>query len=183
MVEPVTQAALITLPKVPIRYVPESVMVDLLLARHGQVGYSAHRYAVADHVPSVAFGAARVCDFMALDCWQGRDIYPLHGFEIKGSRSDWLTELRQPDKAETFKRYCHRWWLVVSDQRIVRDGELPRDWGLLVVTGGRLRQVQAAAKLHPEPMPWPMVVAFTRAVAKTARRVAADSVPDMRQAD
>jgi hypothetical protein len=160
-----------TTPAVPIRHLPESVMIEMLKARYGQVSMGAHRYAVAAQVPQVGFGALRICDFMALDCWQGRDIYPLHGFEIKGSRGDWLAELRDPSKAETFKQFCHRWWLVVSDPRIVREGELPEGWGLLAVAGNRgLRQVRPAAKLKPEPMPWPMLAAFTRAVAKTARR-------------
>lgn len=152
----------------PIRYLPEVAIVRMLEARHSQMSYGARRYAVADHVPLVSLGAARICDFLAIDCWQGRDIYPLHGFEIKSSRADWLTELRAPDKAEAFKRYCHRWWLVVSDARIVRDGELPEGWGLLAVAGDRLRQVKAAPKLHPEPMPWPTMVALTRAVARSA---------------
>lgn len=156
--------------ELPMRYLPEAAIIRMLEHRHTKIAYGAHRYAFADHVPIATFGAHRICDFMALDCWQGREGHPLHGFEIKSSRADWLAELRDPGKAEAFKRYCHRWWLVVSDQRIVRDGELPAGWGLLAAVGDRLRLVVPAAKLHPEPLPWPVVVAFTRSVAKSARR-------------
>lgn len=158
------------------RYLPESTIVDMLIRRYTVVDTTRpsrpHRYALADHVPIKPFGGHRICDFMALDCQLD---HPLHGFEIKASRADWLAELRDPAKAESFKRHCSYWWLVVSDQRLVQEGELPADWGLLVVAGDRLRQVKPAPKLQAESMPWPMVVAFTRAVARTARR--AQAVP------
>ena len=175
------ERSLLRPPEPPHRYLPEAAMIDMLARRHTVIDTrrpsQPHRYGYADHVPDAPFDGRRICDFMAIDCHGSFGPYehrhPLHGFEVKASRADWLTELRSPDKAETFKRHCHRWWLVVSDPRIVRDGELPADWGLLTVTGNRLKQVKAAPKLTPEPMPWPMVAAFTRAVAKTARRVSA----------
>lgn len=131
---------------------------------------------VADHVEDrcgAEHWGARTCDYLAIDCWgntgpvEGRN--PVHGFEIKSSRGDWLAELRDPTKAEAFKRYCDRWWLVVSDRRIVRDGELPEGWGLLAATGLVLRCVRPAPVLEPEPWPRSLVASFARAVAKTAR--------------
>lgn len=157
-------------------------MIDMLVKRYTKVSrdrYRAsqpHRYAIADHVPCRTVGAARIADFIALDCQRpyGPAPHPVHGFEIKASRADWLMELRHPEKAEAFKPYMSHWWLVVSDARIVRDGELPDDWGLLAAAqGARLREIKPAPKLPAEPMPWPMTVAFTRAVAVTARRVGA----------
>jgi hypothetical protein len=164
-------------PEVPVRYLPESEMVAMLRARHGKTGQgAARRWVIADHVEDrcgADHWAARICDFLAIDCWgnvgpvERRN--PVHGFEIKSSRADWLTELRDPAKAEAFKRYCDHWWLVVSDRRIVRDGELPDGWGLLAVAGTVLRCVKPAPLLPAELWPRPLVASFARAVAKSAR--------------
>lgn len=55
----------------------------------------------------------------------------LVGHELKVSRSDWLHELDQPGKADTWADECHEWWLVVPNTAIVADGELPAGWGLM----------------------------------------------------
>lgn len=56
----------------------------------------------------------------------------LVGHEVKVSRSDWLTELSKPGKADAWADQCHEWWLVVSDPTIVHEGELPAGWGLML---------------------------------------------------
>lgn len=59
------------------------------------------------------------------------------GVEIKVSRQDLLTELRNPAKSYAVKRYCRHWWLAVSSN--VFDGAfdvrhlIPNDWGVVVV--------------------------------------------------
>jgi hypothetical protein len=155
-------------------------MLDALAARYTRISMNAHRYAYAEHVPDRPVGAVRIADFIAVDSWRGpwhREMptddewgYPIHGHEVKVSRSDWLTELKQPDKAESFKPYVDYWWLCVSHPSIVKDGELPDGWGLMVLTGDRMRAKVRAPRLSPEPMPKVMNVALMRAIAKTARR-------------
>lgn len=54
----------------------------------------------------------------------------LVGHEIKVSRSDWLHELDQTDKADRWADQCHAWY-VVAPAGIVKPGELPHGWGLL----------------------------------------------------
>jgi hypothetical protein len=99
----------------------------------------------------------------------------VHGFEVKVSRSDWLTELKDPEKAEAFKPYCDHWWLVTPTADIVR-GDLPEGWGHLVTStregGSFLRIRKSAPRLAREPMPFEMTAAWLRATAKTARRTA-----------
>lgn len=56
----------------------------------------------------------------------------LTGHEIKVSRSDWLTELNKPGKADTWADQCHAWYLVTATPDIVHDGELPPGWGHMV---------------------------------------------------
>jgi hypothetical protein len=79
----------------------------------------------------------------------------LVGHELKVSRADWLHELDQLEKAETWASQCHAWYLVVPDLTIARVEELPHGWGLLVVdpkTKTRLRVVERAL-VHPDRQP------------------------------
>lgn len=57
----------------------------------------------------------------------------LVGHELKVARSDWLHELDQIEKAETWASQCHAWYLVVPDTSVARPEELPHGWGLMVV--------------------------------------------------
>ncbi len=162
----------------------ERLMLDHLHNRYGQLTPgNGPRYSSAEHVKNQAgFFAGRIADFIAIDCWPGGDGIELHGHEVKVSRSDWLAELKQPDKAEAFKRYMDRWWLVVPDASIVKPGELPEDWGLLTLVkcdwpgyglrdlgGQKLRAKKQAPRLNPEPLPKEMLATLMRSTARTAR--------------
>lgn len=83
------------------------------------------------------------CDAIGMDLWPSRGLL-LTGFELKVSRNDWLKELKNPQKAETFFQYCDRWFLVVGDKDIVKEGELPEPWGLIVPRGKGLTIAKAA---------------------------------------
>lgn len=159
----------------------ERSMLDLLHDRYSQRSQAdTQRFVCAEHVRShcgfsgwdYANGTARTmrtADFIAQDTWEAQGLL-LHGHEVKVSRSDWLTELADPTKAEAIKRYCDRWWLVASDKSIVRN-DLPDDWGLLVPgRNGRLRIARQAPQLNPEPMSTNFRASLLRAIAKTATR-------------
>ncbi len=105
--------------------------------------------------------ATRSADAIAMSLWPSLGL-ELHGFEFKTSRADWLRELKDPSKAETFKRYCDRWFLVTTSREIARAGELPAGWGWLVVLGGRIYAVAAAPKLEPEPITRAFLAALLR---------------------
>jgi len=151
----------------------ERQMLDLLLRRYHQAYGNGQRWAVAEHVRSAAgFDAQRTADFVAMDLWPSKGL-ALHGHEVKVSRSDWLTELKNPDKAEAFRPFMDYWWLVVSEAGIVRPEELPNGWGLMVAasSGGSLRVVVPAPRsVRPEPLPKTMLAALLRSTAKTAAR-------------
>lgn len=128
------------------------------------------RYVCARHVRSNAgFDARRTADFVALDTWESK--LAIHGHEVKVSRSDWLTELKHPEKAAEFIPYMHYWWLVVSSASIVRDGELPDGWGLIAPRGSRLIAVRPARR-NPDVQPLPLtrMAAFCRAIVRGDRR-------------
>ena len=151
----------------------ERELLDLLARRHSAVSMGdSMRYAYAEQVPSKTSWVTRRLDFMAMDMWPSSGL-DLHGFEVKCSRSDWLTELRDPSKAEEFKQFMDRWWLVVSDRAFVKPGELPEDWGLLALDKrGSLRTATFAPRLTPAPMPKKMLAGLLRATQKTAQREA-----------
>ncbi|MFJ4168364.1 hypothetical protein ACIPY3_02525 [Paenarthrobacter sp. NPDC089714] len=154
----------------------ERSMLDRLNQKYSTFGGNGLRYTRAEHVKvSAGHNASRICDYMALDLWPGMGAGSgpkLHGHEVKVSRSDWLTELKDPDKAESFAQYCDYWWLVVADKKIVAPGELPKRWGLMTVHGRGLRVVVHAER---QPLVVPMgrdlQATFSRAVTKTAVRL------------
>lgn len=153
----------------------ERMMLDLIRARFARDHGNGPRYVVAEHVRNEAgFGTwdserrrtrLRTADALAIDLWPSTGNL-IHGFEVKVSRSDWLAELREPEKAEAFRPYVDHWWLVVPDASIVRD-DLPEGWGLLA-GDAQLRIRKAAPKTAREPMPAGMLASLARAVAKTA---------------
>lgn len=149
--------------------VTERNVLDALVRRYGQRYGNGYRWAYAEHVrsgPGFADGK-RIADAIAFDCWESSGL-EIHGHEVKVSRSDWLSELRHPEKAEAFRPYMDRWWLVVPDVGIVRD-DLPAGWGLmLALPDGTTRVVKRAPKNDALPMPKGMVAALMRATAGTA---------------
>lgn len=155
-------------------------MLDLLHTRYSrtyQVGTGlVEQYVRAEHVrSSLGYESRRTLDFVAVDLTLGYGPAETrgphyHGHEIKVSRADWLTELRDPEKAETFSRWMQYFWLVVPDRSIVQPGELPDGWGLLVKYGRGLRAVVPAPRRTVPQMPSGMAGALLRASVKTARR-------------
>lgn len=114
--------------------------------------YSGNDWAFLTEVPD-GTGAAktRSADAMAMSLWPSRGL-ELHGIEVKANRADWLRELKDAAKAEALCSYCDRWWIAAGDPDIVREGELPKTWGLLVPRGKTLVQKVAAPELSPLPV-------------------------------
>lgn len=82
----------------------------------------------------------RRADFMALERKSAQLRPLLHMVEIKVSRSDWLREMRDPDKAQAFLDAGVDYvWLATPDLDIARNYEVPLEWGWLYWRGGKLR--------------------------------------------
>lgn len=147
----------------------ERDVLDALGAHYLQHG-NGPRYVHAEHVRSHAgFDARRTADLIAMDLWPSKGL-ALIGHEVKVSRSDWLAELHDPSKADEFRRYMDRWYLV-APPGVVRD-DLPDGWGLMLVAYGQrgwsVRVHRPAPKLAPEPVPKTMLASLLRATAKTS---------------
>lgn len=177
----------------------ERSMLDRLNVKYGKTyrngSYIGRRYTRAEHVAEATGylqSRIRIADYIAVDVnsCAAHDLteaerareYPesvygrtgaIIGHEVKVSRSDWLSELADPTKAEAWRRYCNYWWLV-APRGIVRD-DLPQGWGLMVPHGKSLRVVVPALRRMPEAMPTRTVAALTRAVMKTETRIALEA--------
>lgn len=109
----------------------------------------------------------RRLDTVALRMWGGSGRgYEVLGFEIKVSRADWLRELTSIEKAAEWAHVVDRFF-VVAPKGVVQEGELPRDWGLLEVTG-----TGTGLRLKAQPAPRPVGATLPREL--TARLLTRD---------
>ena len=107
----------------------------------------------------------RSADGIAMNMYESRGC-AIHAFEIKVARSDWLQELRQPAKAQEICSCCDFFWLVVPDASLVKEGELPLTWGMLVLTDAGLRvkvQAQRQVRENQYMLPYGFVASLLRA--------------------
>lgn len=154
----------------------ERSMLNLLLGRYTEFrrGTLTDRWVRAEHVKSGMgySNGERTADFVAADKRPGIPYgiaLGLIGHEVKASRSDWLTELKDPNKSHAIMRYMYHWYLVVPDAANVKPGELPERWGLLVAGGTGLRAKVKAPRLVPEPAPLDFTIGLMSAAAKTSQ--------------
>ena len=113
--------------------------------------FAAPEWALLEEVAPSTGGGTRYADGVAVNLWQSRG-HAIYGFEVKVSRSDWLRELKQPEKTEqSVYRYCDRWF-VVAPAGVVKDGELPPTWGLFELRASGLFAKVEAPKLEPKPV-------------------------------
>jgi hypothetical protein len=129
-------------------------------------------------MPEVTLHGRRA-DALYVGFFQSRGKY-LVGHEVKASRADWLHELEHPAKAEVWFRECHSWYLVVPHESIVRDGELPTGWGLMVPGKSVTRMrvvVPAEQRIETQPS-W----AATHAIVQRADSLRMAAIADAEHA-
>lgn len=128
---------------------------------------------------ATGYAACRSADAVVMSLWPSRG-FQLIGFEIKVSRSDWLSELKKPQKAEPIFQYCDKWYLVTSEENIVQGDELPLTWGHIYCTGKKLKYKKNAPDLKPVPIDRDFLAALFRNVAE--KMIAKDLITDKIQA-
>lgn len=121
-------------------------------------------------VRSSTGSANRIADAMAFNMF-GSTGYEILGFEIKVSRSDWLSELKHMSKSNELMEYCDKWFLVVSDPAIVQEGELPKNWGLLVLKGDKLVMKVRPVPQKTAPIPLHFLASILRRGANEVERI------------
>lgn len=103
-------------------------------------------------IPEVqAPGSDRRADLI----WMTARTAHITGYEIKVTRADLLSELRDPTKCEPWLKYCDRWWLAVGDASLV-DGlmdRIPDDWGVCTPPTSPNRRMMTVLKEAPALTP------------------------------
>lgn len=128
--------------------------------------FTAKSHVLMPHVrDATGFAGTRTADAVAFGLWPSRGM-EVEGIEIKVSRSDWLRELKEPQKAQEIFQYCDRWWLVVPDKDIVKQDELPSTWGMMVVKDNKIAKKVLAPKLNPKPLDKGIICSFLRQIPK-----------------
>lgn len=172
----------------PATTVSEAHMQCLINARYRKASQAGvPRYVIAHQVPMCAPGGVHIIDTLVLDGQRSNEVNksfwslspqgrasgsapaPVHGFEIKVSRSDWLREYRTAGtKSAPWRTYCNYFWLVVPDTRIVKPEELPEGWGLLVGDQQLRCKVKATYTLA-ESIPQELFTTIARVSHKSGR--------------
>ena len=80
--------------------------------------------------------------------------HKVEGYEVKVSRSDWLSELKDPTKAEATIRNVDRFWVVAPKGVVKDEAEVPEKWGWMVAYQNRLVVKKQAPPLREGNLPW-----------------------------
>jgi hypothetical protein len=94
--------------------------------------------------------ARRSADAVVMNLWPSRGL-ELVGYEHKVSRSDWLHELKQPEKAWPVMQYCDR-WILLAAPGVAKAEEIPINWGWHEFDGEKLKVRKAAPALQPKTL-------------------------------
>lgn len=111
-----------------------------------------NEYALMEEVSDGAgLNRSRSADFILVNLWPSRGLH-ISGLELKSFRSDWLRELKMPEKAENIFKFCDYWWLITTDETIAKIEEIPPTWGWMAVRGEKIIIKKDAPKLTPQPI-------------------------------
>jgi len=91
--------------------------------------------------------------------------------EIKVSRSDWLAEIREPEKHREARLFAGQLY-VAAPSGVVEEHELPGGVGLIEVSvlTKRAKVVVKAQRNSPEPLDWWMASRIANGVLRAAER-------------
>lgn len=153
---------------------------SLLCAKYSEragAGGQGAKYVLLSEAPDNSSWAGRRCDLIAIGVWSSTG-NPIIGHEVKASRSDWLRELQEPEKAEAFTKYCTRWY-VVAMPGVVKPEELTANWGLMEPTkNGKRLVIRRQAAKNPKQLPVPprMFALWMRRASEGASRSEIDRI-------
>jgi len=105
----------------------------------------------------------READAVAFGTWPSRG-FQIIGFECKSQRSDWLNELKNPEKMESIGQFCDEWWIVASEA-VAKLEEMPKAWGWLVPSGAGLKVIKPAEALKPIPADRVLLMSIVRNIS------------------
>lgn len=140
--------------------------------------YPAKEYALMAEVSDAAgFYRSNSADYIAVNLWPSRGL-AINGIELKCSRSDWLSELKKPNKAENIFKYCDYFWLLTADDTIAKIEEIPLTWGWMFINGAGIKVKKDAPKLTPIQLDKHFMVAMLKRAEDKTGFVHRDSIED-----
>ena len=118
------------------------------------------------NIPECPFNG-RYCDWFSYGVWNstGGNII---GHEIKVSRSDWLREIQDPNKAEACAKYCTHWY-IVAPRGLIKPEELHAEWGLMELSSGKLKISRPAVRKKPQVIEGRLLGEIMRRLQKNSR--------------
>lgn len=138
----------------------EKTAIDVKAALENK--YCAPAFAFFTEVANgTGMNISRYADAVAFSLYPSAGLEMI-GFEIKVSRADFLSEMKNPQKSNDIMKYCDRWWLVCP-KGLVDKNEIPRTWGLLELTdGGKFHKKKEAPLLEAVDLDRNIVAALLR---------------------
>lgn len=130
-------------------------------------------------------GAAcrRHADAIAINAYPSKG-FETRGFEIKVSKQDLNSELKNGLKSDEIARFCDYWFLVVP--KGLTDGiTLPPTWGVIEYNNGALRQKIGATALDNDPITPGFLCAMLRGRERllydNARKISSDTMEQIKR--
>lgn len=140
--------------------------------------FGGNEYALLFEVGNgVGFSKNRAADAIVMSCWPSRGLH-LTGYEIKVSRSDWLNERKQPEKAESIAAYCE-FWVLLTAPGVVKDViEIPEGWGWVVFDGKNFKTMKPAARKECQACDRNFLAALLRRASRNDEAIVSALVAD-----
>lgn len=113
--------------------------------------YPDNEYALMQEVSDRAgHSRSRSLDYLVVGLWPSRGLN-VEGIELKSNRSDWLNEIKNPQKQENHFQYCDYFWLLTNGKgkTIALIEEIPETWGWMDIEYDKIKIKKQAPKLSP----------------------------------
>ena len=110
-------------------------------------------------------GSEQRIDGFAMGLWPSKG-FERTSFEIKVSRSDWISELKRPYKRIIAHRLCNRFYFVAPTGLIAKE-EIPLECGLMELSKEGILRIKVQAPFHESDLPtWIFVASLARRVKR-----------------
>lgn len=137
--------------------------------------YPSGEYILMQEVSDASGFRNRSLDYMVAAIWQSRGL-SITGIEKKSNRSDWLKELKNPQKQEAHFKYCDYFYILTDREGVAKMEEIPETWGWLHCTESRIREMKKAPKLNPTPVCRSFLMCMLRRAADKKGFIHVDNV-------
>lgn len=139
--------------------------------------FPANEYVLIEEVSNYSgFSRNRSLDYMLINLWESRGL-AVTGIEKKSNRSDWLKELKQPEKQESHYKHCDYFYLLTDKADVAKLEEIPDTWGWYHINDKQiLKTMKPAPKNKPDVIHRSLMCAMLRRAADKGKYVHVDTI-------